>query len=355
MVMLQIAPEDPTDQLARVNSSATTTTFPVPQTPFYPPGATTQQLKDYGFPPIPDQRTQPRLYDFWFRMFDRQIDNFVDPTFDFAIPRTGYGANIRPGRWRTHWESSLNWSGAYITPREGRTFTDIAAWWQVPQVNPPAGSPPGAMFGSSVWVGLDGQRSYFNSTLPQVGTGQFINLPGMPGPSYRAWFQWWPDPEWTLWMPVAPYDLVFAWVLVIDSTHVHMMFLNVTQPGFATFIWTAPSVYLPPFLMLPTQARVSGATAEWITERPKIPYTDTLFELPDYDMVLFEDCVAASAFVPLGPIVDRDVSNPRMIKMYRRATNPGRTVTISMPERVRINPLVPRVFFDDKIRTNYRP
>jgi hypothetical protein len=353
--MHRIAPESPVDQLARVNSYAVTTRFPVPKTPFYPPRATEQELKDYGFPPIPDRRTQPRLHDFWFKMFDRQIDTFVDPTFDFAIPRSGYHANARNRRWRTHRESSLNWSGAYITPRDGRIFTDIAAWWRVPEVNPPSGSPAGAMFGSSVWVGLDGQGSYFNSTLPQVGTGQFINLPTIPGKSYRAWFQWWPDPEWTLSLPVAKNDLVFAWLLVVDPMHVQMMFLNASQPGFATFIWTAPWIILPPYTSVPMQARVSGATAQWITERPKIPYTDTLFELPDYGSVLFEDCVTATAPAPLGPIVNRDVSNPRLIKMYRRAANPGRTVTISVPERVEVTAGVPHVFHDDKVRTKYRP
>lgn len=352
--MHRIAPESPEEQLARVNSPETTIKFPVPERPFYPPDATEQTLRDHGFPPIPDPRTQPRLYNFWFKMFDRQIENFVDPTFDFAIPRTGYNANARPGRGRTHWEGSLNWSGAYVTPRDGRVFTDIVAWWRVPQVSPPVGSSPGAMFGSSVWVGLDGQRSYFNSTLPQVGTGQFINLPGIPNDSYRAWFQWWPDPEWSPGLPVAPNDLVFAWLLVLNWTQVHMMFLNATQPGFATFIWNAPSILLPPYTKAPMQARVSGATAQWITERPKIPYTDTLFELPDYGSVVFKDCIAASAFVPLGMPVNRDVSNPRMIKMYRQAPNPGRTVTISVPERVEVVTGVPHVFHDDWIRTRYR-
>src|SRR5262249_43281738 len=86
-------------------------------------------------------------------------------------------------------ESSLNWSGLYITPRNGRQFTQIHGSWVVPGVSPPPGTSGGLEFRSSIWIGLDGQRRYFDSSLPQIGTAQFLNAPS--DPPFSVWCQWW--------------------------------------------------------------------------------------------------------------------------------------------------------------------
>ena len=46
--------------------------------------------------------------------------------------------------------------------RNGRQFTEVHGRWEVPAVAIPSGraSPE---FRSSIWIGLDGQRRYFNS------------------------------------------------------------------------------------------------------------------------------------------------------------------------------------------------
>ena len=72
-------------------------------------------------------------------------------------------------------ESSLNWSGAYVTPRNGRQFTEVHGRWEVPAVAVPSGTSGSPEFRSSIWIGLDGQRRYFDSSLPQIGTAQVLN------------------------------------------------------------------------------------------------------------------------------------------------------------------------------------
>src|SRR5262249_15350233 len=111
---------------------------------------------------------------------------------------------IRPstGKWgipSTLYESSRNWSGLYITPRDGQMLTEVRGMWKVPKVSLPPGSegqPPG-LFHSSTWIGLDGQRPYHNASLPQIGTEQFLQGETVAGaqPPYRvitrAFWQWW--------------------------------------------------------------------------------------------------------------------------------------------------------------------
>ena len=342
--MIELSPAlAPEDQVTRINQQ--TITFETPETPYFPLNASDADLERYGFPPRPNQEEHPELYAFWRKMFERGIEEFVEITFSLIVPPAGHAQSARTLFSRTHREASLNWSGVYITPRDGRMFTDVVGSWYVPTVITPSGWPPSDPYGSSVWIGLDGQRRYLHSTLPQVGTGQYLNLPSMLGSTSTAWFQWWPQSEMTLPMTIVPGDYVMAWLLVLNQHQVHMILLNWSRLTLATFIWTAPTVIMPPFIMTPVQASVSGATAQWITERPAIAPTPVLYNLPNYGMVHFDDCMAASALNPGMAFVDRDVSNPRLIRMYRRATPPRRTVTISTARRIS----------EHEVETHYQP
>ena len=54
------------------------------------------------------------------------------------------------------------------------------------------GGAAGEKYRSSTWIGFDGQRRYYRSTLPQIGTAQNIDpVTGVPTRSYFAWWQWW--------------------------------------------------------------------------------------------------------------------------------------------------------------------
>lgn len=333
--MIELFPEQTLRaQLERVNQN--TIRFETPDTPYYPLGALDDDLERYGFPPRPNEYEHPELFAFWRKMFERGIEEFAEIDFSLLPPHLGTGSaqSARSLFTRTHREGSLNWSGAYITPRDGLMFTDVVGSWFVPTVSAPPGWPPSDTYGSSVWIGLDGQRRYLHSTLPQIGTGQYLNLPSVPGSTTTAWFQWWPQNEMTLPMTMVPGDYVMAWLLVLNLTQVHMILLNWSRLSLARFVWPAPMVIMPPFITTPLQASVSGATAEWITERPAVAPTPVLYNLPNYSTVRFEDCMAASALNPGLAFVDRDVDNPRLIRMYRRAQSPRRAVTISVARRV---------------------
>ena len=70
-------------------------------------------------------------------------------------------------------------------------FVEIRGSWQAPVVAPPT---PGEIgeFHSSTWIGLDGQRRYLNSSLPQIGTAQYVDVTAAATTfTTKAWWQWW--------------------------------------------------------------------------------------------------------------------------------------------------------------------
>jgi hypothetical protein len=236
-------------------------------------------------------------------------------------------------------ESSLNWSGAYIMPRDGRMLTQVLGSWHVPGAAPPAGQNPRGEYRSSTWIGLDGQRSYLNSTLPQAGTAQFFNAVGYPlGLATISWFQWWPVPPVTIvGLPVAQGNRMMCWLIVLDPTHVLVILKNHTQGPLYMFILTAPMVMFPPIPGM-VRAEVSGATAEWVVERPTSLVNNQLYALPDYGQVVFQQCYAVSAPSPgwFGRL--ERLIGPTLIGMFKLEQNPHRRVTISRAARPAVPP-----------------
>jgi hypothetical protein len=94
----------------------------------------------------------------------------------------------------------------------------------------------------------------------------------------------------------------------------------------------------PDPLSLPLlQPKVAGGTAEWVMERPTILGSTDLYELPDYDQVVFDPCYALSAVAPGPPTVlgtlER-ITGPTLTRMFRVADSPHRAVTISKAKRL---------------------
>jgi hypothetical protein len=323
MVMIEMTQDELDDLLREINR--TTRHFPVPPEEFDPLTAHPDDLKLYGFPPEPNQSADPDLYDFWNEMVSPPL-SYPKGDFDYApaLAQNIQSAGAAVSR-RRH-QSSRNWSGGYITPRDGRMFTDVLGSWIVPAVAAPAGSPPGAEFGSSTWIGFDGQRRYQDSTLPQIGTAQFLNLGGVPGSTTISWVQWWPGPPLTLpTLPVNPGDRMLAWLTVVSATDV---ILRIRRLG------VVPGPFFPFLRSAPAPAEVSGATAEWVMERPARWPTDVLYELPDYTPVSFQGARALSARAPGLPYRVETLTGSRLIRMYRTAQNPHRAVTISSAQRL---------------------
>lgn len=323
--------DDLDDVLRRINR--TVAFFDLPPAGFDPLTADPTELERFGIPPRPDRLLQPALTRFWEAMFAPPLE-FLREDFSFALREVIVSDQLRvaPSVRR---ESSLNWSGAYVTPRDGRRFTEVHGAWVVPVVAAPSGTPATAELHSSIWIGLDGMRRYLDSSLPQIGTAQILNDPTLPPVSTTTWWQWWlrdhDYPPVTLPLVVDPGDRVMCSLHVLSDTSVKFIIINrTTNQIFPPFTMPSPTTDPPAFI----QVNVSGATAEWIVERPTSVDTGEIYELPDYGTVDVTECLAVSAHVPPGPGQEQTLEGARLINMYKVEQNPSRRVTISVAERL---------------------
>jgi hypothetical protein len=309
---------------------------------FDPRKAGPVRLREFGLPPKPDRLTEPERYAFWWQMFSPPL-KFIKTTFSFSLALSAAPPQLNPSRSLasagTRHQTSANWSGGYITPTHGRMFTEMHGSWQVPTPSPPKGATADEVYRSSTWIGLDGQRRYLDSSLPQIGTAQFVDLVnGQPtAPITTTWWQWWARgeryPPITLSLAVKPGDLVMCSLIVVDRTTVRFLIKNQTSGDLAG-PFDAPArmagMKHPPS---PIQMKVSGATAEWVTERPTSWLTDKLYELPDYGTVVFSDCHAISASAPGAVGKIEKLSGARLINMFEVREQPHRIAMISVAER----------------------
>src|SRR5262245_30012738 len=165
-----------------------------------PPGcnlldAPSERLDHYGIPQRPDAIAEPSLFKFWKRLVSppfsakRPVFSSMDPDVRTAPTERMFG----PSGGGTL-ESSLNWSGALVSPPWPKRFVLATAGWNAPNVSQP--SLP-ALFTrkdvpkSLVWVGLDGHHGRLPKiSLPQIGTAHW--LPLLAGlPRHFAWWSWW--------------------------------------------------------------------------------------------------------------------------------------------------------------------
>jgi hypothetical protein len=334
-------------------------------------------LEHHGLPPKPDRHAQPRRRAFWDRMFSRHNSKdgvtFVDAKIGFEFEPTPEdplattvspmsSSSIQPNRGGKDprstgsvlAEANLNWSGASVTARDGRMFTQVHGSWIVPRVSPPGAVEPSGEdepadadasfkeYRCSTWIGLDGQRRYDHASLPQIGTSQFIKVTssGDVTSTTGVWWQWWlrdaPNPlPILLPLPVDPGDEMMASLFVVDSTHVKYLIANRTKGIICTpFTEETPTSYLPSSVRAGA-ARVSGATAEWITERPMNWVTGEVFDLPDYGTVTFRDCLVVSGQAPGVDEREEQPSGAQLFRMYDLLRNPYRSTVISGARRER--------------------
>lgn len=318
----------------------TTKVYPTPGPDFDVSTASEKELVHFGLPVRPDMGTQHEAHAFWVGFFSPKIA-FLPVVFAFPPLEALYHFNPRgaPPAGVRH-EASSNWSGGYITPHDGRMFTHLYGSWHVPGVTIPAGSTqPASAFRASNWIGLDGQRRYINSSLPQIGTSSHFDTSGaQPVAVAEAWWQWWSRnntmPPFTLPLPVKPGDEVKCMMIVVDPKTVKFLIKNETTGQVLTaFDATAPVDNSLP--SGPIQLEVSGATAEWITERPDIYPTDVAYAFPDYGSVTFSDCIALPALAPGQPTdPPSGLRGARLIKMFEVREHPSRIADISLAQFV---------------------
>jgi hypothetical protein len=131
-------------------------------------------------------------------------------------------------------------------------------------------------------------------------------------------------PPITLPLKVKSGDLVLCSLIVIDRTTVRFFIKNQTTGH-----------HVKPFQRHPPAPglAVSGATAEWIMERPTHLFSDRLYPLPDYGTVHFRDCLAVAAHDPGAHGHEQTLPGAKLIKMYEVREHPHRTAFISVAKR----------------------
>lgn len=329
--------------------------FPIPPERLDLLTATPEQLFHFGLPPRPSAKEAPDLDAVWRSFFvPRPIfvpAELSEITNVFApLVRQSPGAAAIFVTPETRYETSRNWCGAYIEANHNKVLVQVSGRWTVARPSPPLDAPPPqdqpVVYACSTWVGLDGQRRYLDSSLPQIGTWQSVTVApnGPPTVDTYAWVQWWAKdspadgqsiaPLRILSVPVRPFDQVICMVRVWEPSTAAVYVKNLRTNLLAHFRIRAPTVKLDGGHR--HRYTISGATAEWIMERPTHLGTPMPFDLADYSSVDLLHCqgVEADPTLPHWPWVvgtSQVLRGARFIRMYDTPGN--RSAFISMPKR----------------------
>jgi peptidase A4-like protein len=249
--------------------------YDVPPAGFDPLTASDIELQQWGFPPRP-KSGDPVDYARWKRM---ATSTRITPQLKFTNIYHGPARNPKIGSAVSNATAatSENWSGYVVTEADG-TFSGNNPMsygiWTVPAVAPGSGSCSSATYASSQWVGFDGWTS---SDVLQAGTEANC------GNSDYFWYEWYPNAETELSLPVGPGDFVTVRVYYCGSCSPQgsaNLENNVTNQ--TTSIGFNP----------PSGTTYEGNSAEWIMERPTVD--GALADLPNYATMYF------SAFAEVG-------------------------------------------------------
>lgn len=330
------------------------TGFPVPAGEFDPSRATPDVLRQYGLPPKPDADCQPLVRRAWDTAFGKRMRLQAYKFERGPVERTEYrlfeNSMTDISFEGVNFETSTNWSGAYITANQDRQFLQVWGKWTIPDnlhLPPPyLRGPAGIPYVCANWIGLDGQRLYFDLSLPQMGTVSILQPNGTT--IAQAWTQWWArgvpnSAPLPLGIAVAPGNRVFCVLTAWNPTTVNCVMVNLSaHPVTAIAVQAvAPTVTLPDGTN--AQPTIAGATAEWIIERPRIPNPQpgqepTPYNFPNYGHTEFDLCLAVE-----GDSVDifslfngtaQELQGARRIRMFSVLSNPARTEFISMPRKL---------------------
>ena len=336
----EVVPDSVVDDLAR-----RFTGYAAPQDPINPgdPGRITTLQVDHGLPPRPGADAPAVLRKAWDRAFGKEI--CLRP-FRFSAERVreaGFRSATRQlavSLGQGHTETSGNWAGAYVSANNGRHLGQVWGFWTVPSALKPTSGDETVEYRCANWVGLDGQRRYVNSSLPQVGTTSILHPDGTV--SAMAWTQWWArqDPRSApvpLGLPVQPGDEIACVLSALGPHDVAGVLVNFggALPTAMAFRASAPDITLEDGRT--TRPSIFGATAEWVVERPQLLGDTRRWDLPDFTSCEFHECLAVASDT-LGDGLSegqvQDLAGARLIRMLDVKRGPDRTAIIATASRL---------------------
>jgi hypothetical protein len=138
--------------------------------------------------------------------------------------------------------------------------------------------------------------------------------------------------------PVEQGDQIGCILHVAHPHHVRLTIINHSPkppdefPNVVVVCVRAPTATLPDGST--RQHSVTGATAEWIMERPMDLLSHELQGFANYVSSDFVSCFAMEALDRSSPLVFRNLSSPKFIRMLEVDQKTERSSYLSLPERV---------------------
>jgi hypothetical protein len=232
--------------------------------------ATNAEIVTMGFPPRPDRSKAPKAYARWLEIVSkpavRLTPRFASRAGRPSLPTTSELTATSSANGPTYTGTSSNWCG-YTLVQPKTQYWYVEGEWTVPSVVPHSGwlFGPWYLEYSTQWVGLDGLGT---SDVVQAGSQQdTYTIAGLTLTNYFLWTENYPAASLGAQIGVDPGDLVDAFVWVGDgsgdpdvSGGYGWYYLYDSTQG--TYAETSSQLAAP----------FSGATAEWIVERPSVPF-----------------------------------------------------------------------------------
>ena len=284
------------------------TTIDAPPAGFDPITASDEELQYHGFPPRPNQGTEPKAYATWAKAMSHSKSRVV-PTLEqttiFHGPAqqtknanpTAVESNATLSLQPSNTLYSSNWSG-YVDFSGATSYGSTSYYYLVnDMVVPIAQQAPGTCTGGwdwgSEWNGIDGWGS---SDVLQAGVEFDAYCSGSTRSTYySAWYEWYPYGEVRIsTLPVTAGDDLFVEVWHTSSTQGYAYLVNYTNNQAVEVGFTAYPGY-----------PLVGNSAEWIVERPTVG--GSLANLTNYTRDPFWD---AYAYTEVYTFYDIDEAYP---------------------------------------------
>ena len=292
------------------------TTIEAPPAGFDVINASDQDLQYYGFPPRPNQTTEPKAYATWTRAMKASKTRVIpklEQTTIFHGP-SNIAKNAKPTAEQSNAASapggvsnvsySSNWSG-YVdfsgaTSYGSTSFYYLVNNMVVPKAQQAFGKCTGGWDWGSEWNGIDGWGS---PDVLQAGVefDAYCALGGLSKSTYySAWYEWYPYGEVRIsGFPVTAGDDIFVEVWHTSSTQGYAYLVNYSNNQSVQVGFTAYPGY-----------PLRGNSAEWVIERPTVG--GTLATLTNYTRIPFWDAYAytqASAFYDIATATPIDMTD----------------------------------------------